>query len=459
MSNTQKQELIYQLQKINAVQYGHFTLKSGVKSNYYFDLRKIYSFPDILFEITRHIIEITENKKFDLVCGVPLAGIPFATAYSLQTGTPMIVLRPQRKNHGNQQLIEGNYKHGDRVLLIEDVITTGGSILDTTAQLLAAGLVIKTVAVIVDRRGPEDKAKMDGMDIRCVLQMADFFNGLCGGVPQKMFQRQFHNTFSRDLWDLILMKQTNLCFSMDVYDLPFLKEIGDQICLLKMHLDINDTVNYQPLFELAEEKKFFILDDRKYADIGHIVNLQFAKNWLYCIRSCTVHSIFGQSTLDGLRPHLGNKLDSCFLIAQSSATDSFITPEYTSRTYQLGLKNADMVGGFITQKRLTSNSSGGDDDDDNGDDNGGDSFLYLTPGVQNGGNESDQMGQGYRSVEDAIIKDRCDIIIVGRGIYQSNNKITCAKGYRELGWKYLVQRYMQTDASEIMVGVNADWRP
>lgn len=430
ITDEQKDDLMYQLQSINAIQYGDFTLKSGAKSGYYFDLRKIYSYPNILSEITKHIETITGSHKYDLVCGVPISGIPYATSYSLRTSTPMILLRKELKEHGKKQLIEGNYTHGNRVLLIEDVITTGSSILETTSQLLAAGLVVETVAVIIDRRGLDEKkaansiAIDNNMDIKCILNLDDFIYNFLSNTPKIMFDRKLHNNFSNNLWKLMLMKQTNLCFSMDVFDMSLLEDIGDHICLLKLHLDINDTVNYQPLFELAERKRFCILDDRKYADIGHIVNLQYAKKWLYCIRSCTAHSIFGQSTLDGLRTHLDSKLESCFLIAQSSSTNNLITPEYTSQTYQLGKKNGDLVGGFITQKRI-----------------GDDSFLYLTPGVQNGGNNSDQMGQGYRSVEDAIVRDECDIIIVGRGIYNSEDKAAAAKEYCNIGWSSLVKRY------------------
>jgi uridine monophosphate synthetase len=391
-------KLVQTLQKIGVIQHGNFTLKSGATSSYYFDLRKIYSYPEVLVKIIDQLNELTDNQQFDLVCGVPLAGIPLATTYSVRYNVPMIVLRNERKDHGTQNLIEGNYKKGDCVLLLEDVVTTGGSINETCNQLIAEGLEVKMVAVIIDR----SDTGISGL--KSLLTLNDIMK-----LPQKMVSRKLNNSFSNELWEIMMTKRTNLCYSMDSYNIDFLSEIGDYICLLKLHLDIIGTVDYERLFKLAADKNFLILDDRKYADIGHIVQQQFNK---VGIRSCTVHSIFGQSTLDGLKPHDAG----CFLIAESSAKNNFISPEYTIHTYQLGQTNPELVAGFITQSRL-----------------GDDSFLYLTPGV-NLTTTGDTMGQGYRSIETAVCNDGCDIIIVGRGI----KTISDAKEYRDQGWKHLV---------------------
>ena len=411
-----KSKLIQSLQKINVIQYGSFTLKSGLISPYYFDLRKLYSHPQLLSDIVRQIgmLVMDANSSIDLVCGVPLAGIPLATTFSILFNKPMILLRKDRKDHGTKNLIEGIYKAGDRVLLIEDVTTTGSSILEARLALEAEDLIVQTIATVIDRR-----ASAGGLVIKSLLTGNDILDASIG-IPQKMWDRKFGNNFAKRLWDIMLAKNTNLCYSMDVADLDFVEEIADYICLLKVHLDIYHSSSHRDLQNLeaiSTRKNFLILDDRKYADIGSIVAHQVSSNHIFGIKSCTAHSIFGQSTLDGLR-----SVEGCFLIAQSSAQNNFITPDYTTRTHQLAESNQKLVSGFITQSRI-----------------GGEAFLYLTPGVHLT-ETADDLGQGYRSVEDAVKRDGCDVIIVGRGIYKAQDRAVAAKQYRDLGWKYLIQR-------------------
>ena len=100
-----------------------------------------------------------------------------------------------------------------------------------------------------------------------------------------------------------------------------------------------------------------------------------------------------------------------------------IDTTYTQRTYKLGQANAQFVAGFITQTSL-----------------GDDSFLYLTPGVSSV-STNHGCGQQYRGVTDAVIRDKCDIIIVGRGIYEANDIVSTAKEYQKLGWDALMKRY------------------
>jgi uridine monophosphate synthetase len=406
--------LIKDLINIGAVKYGNFTLKSGATSNIYFDLRQIYSHPDLLKKIVKLICE--RDHTYDLVCGVPIAGIPYATAYSLETNTPMIILRPTKKEYGTGKLIEGKYSQGKTVLLIEDVTSTGASIMKAKKQLEQEGLIVY-MTTIIDRRLTIDKpCNPLGDTIDAFLTMKEIESLL----TMKDFNRQFHNPVATKLWNIMNTKKTNLCLSLDEHlDSNLLSEIGNYICLLKIHCDVGLlNIDISILEKLAELKNFLILDDRKYADIGSIVTEQLKNCPLSTVHSATVHSIFGQSTLDGL--FQSSKISSCLLIAQSSAKDNFIDDTYTKKTIQLANKNASKIAGFICQQAVDKDSN----------------FLYLTPGVSHT-LSNDSLGQQYRSIEDAIIRDKCDIIIVGRSIYKSDDPVATAKLYTEIAWKAL----------------------
>lgn len=143
--------LIYSLYQIGAIQFGEFTLKSREVSPIYINLRKIISYPPVLRQIAQAIWQTVSHCHFDLICGVPYAALPIATCLSLTHDIPMIMCRKEKKEHGTKQTIEGVYKTGQRCLIIEDVITTGGSIIETSNELRAVNLIIEDVAAFVAR--------------------------------------------------------------------------------------------------------------------------------------------------------------------------------------------------------------------------------------------------------------------------------------------------------------------
>lgn len=151
-SNSRKEHLIKQLYDIGVITFGNFTLKSGQPSSFYIDMRLIISYPEILQNIIECMNEIINACDYDCICGVPYSGLVIATAVSLAHQKPMILKRKEAKTYGTQKMIEGVYKSGDRCLVIEDVITTGQSILETTKELQNHNLQINDVIVLIARQ-------------------------------------------------------------------------------------------------------------------------------------------------------------------------------------------------------------------------------------------------------------------------------------------------------------------
>lgn len=143
--------LTLELYRIGAIQFGEFTLKSGQTSSVYMNLRKIISYPKFMRDIANAMWEKTQGCSFDLVCGVPYTALPIATCLSLEHNVPMIMRRKEKKDYGTKQSIEGVFSPKQSCLVIEDVITTGASILETTTDLEAADIVITDVVALIDR--------------------------------------------------------------------------------------------------------------------------------------------------------------------------------------------------------------------------------------------------------------------------------------------------------------------
>src|SRR3990167_1468082 len=143
--------LIIDLYKIGAIQFGEFKLKSGQTSSIYINLRKIISYPAILRAVSDAMREKTAHCQYDLVCGVPYTALPIAACLSLTHNIPMIMRRKEKKDYGTKQIIEGVYQTGQNCLIIEDVITTGGSVIETATDLQAAGIQVKDLVVLIDR--------------------------------------------------------------------------------------------------------------------------------------------------------------------------------------------------------------------------------------------------------------------------------------------------------------------
>lgn len=146
-----KKEIALALSEIGAIKFGEFTLKSGMKSPIYIDLRIIISYPKVLKLISDAMVEVSKNLKFDVIAGIPYTALPIATAISLDQDWPMVYARKEVKDYGTKKKLEGVYKEGQTALIIDDLITTGGSKFETAEPFEASGLKITDFVVLVDR--------------------------------------------------------------------------------------------------------------------------------------------------------------------------------------------------------------------------------------------------------------------------------------------------------------------
>lgn len=167
---SKKERLIQLLKENNVIKFGKFTLSSGKESDYYVDIKRAVTNPDILGLAAEIISQKIEETSVDKIAGPALGAIPLVTAVSLESGISMLMIRSARKDYGTSHLIEGEIKKGDQVVVLEDVTTTGNSLLKAIGVILEAGGEINRAFVIVDRiEGAKDIFKEKGIDFEPLI--------------------------------------------------------------------------------------------------------------------------------------------------------------------------------------------------------------------------------------------------------------------------------------------------
>ncbi|MEE6520960.1 hypothetical protein FKM82_018942 [Ascaphus truei] len=289
----------------------------------------------------------------------------------------MLIRRKEAKSYGTKRLVEGTINPGETCLIIEDVVTSGSSVLETVEVLQKEGLQVSDAIVLVDReQGGREKLAERGIRLHSVCTLTNLLQTLHeqekidAGTVQKVreFIRQnnvateqngsitakkpgkgmsyasrallpgTHPLASR-LLTIMEEKGTNLCLSADVTDsaelLQLAAELGPSICMLKTHVDILG--DFTPdvsarLRVIADQQRFLLFEDRKFADIGNTVKHQY-EGGIFTISSwadvVNAHAVPGPGVVRGLQ-EVGAALGrGCLVIAEMSSQGSLATGDYT----------------------------------------------------------------------------------------------------------------------------------
>ncbi len=173
------ESLILTLHDIGAVQFGRFRLHSGKESRIYIDLRVLVSFPAALRLVSAAYRGALAGLRYDLLAATPLAGLPIGTAVALDLDQPLIYPRKTAKSYGTGKNIEGRWSIGQTVVVIDDLITSGDSVMETIATVKAAGLKVHDAVVLIDReQGGRQMLEAQGYHVHAVVSVRELLNVL-----------------------------------------------------------------------------------------------------------------------------------------------------------------------------------------------------------------------------------------------------------------------------------------
>lgn len=439
-----REDFLLKAYELGIIKFGSFTLKSGIKSPFYVDLRPLASSPQLLKTLSNNLLQLVDNRKLELICGVPYAALPMATTMSLESGIPLIIKRKEDKGYGTKRMLEGVYDKGQNCLLVEDVITSGKSLMETIDEVEKAGLKVTDLVVVLDReQGGTQLLKEKGYHVHTLFTINEVIDILfkykrlseqevkkiksfLNAPPQQPVKQRIalqdkgiQHPVGKNLVDIALRKKSNLIASADVISslelINLAKGIGDKIVALKIHSDIITDFSWDlvlALREIAREKEFLLFEDRKFADIGNTQELQF-KQGIYrfadWVDMVTAHPIAGEKSLEVFEP------TGVVAIVEMSTSGTLTDDYYVSKALNVA-QNSPNVFAVVAQRQVPDN------------------LLLLTPGV-NLSKKGDSKGQQYNTPEKVFSDYLTDFMIVGRGIYKADNPIEVAEAYRIQGWQ------------------------
>ena len=426
---------------INAIRFGDFLLKSGKRSPVYLDLRTIISHPNLLQNLASDMAEkmLPSVKR---VCGVPYAALPLATAFSLQTSLPLLIKRKEAKGYGTKKTIEGEFAPGDEILLLEDVVTSGESLLETISELEKEGLKIAQIITVVDReQGGMERLRMAGYHAEALMSMSsllsllhqegklekaqyeavkDYLQNPEPVAPPRSLPKTHAHPVAQRLLDIARKKQSNIIASVDLTRcsevLEFLDKTGHAICAAKLHIDILE--DFTPDFisrlkVLASEKDFLLMEDRKFADIGNTQLQQLSKG-IFAIASwadlVTIHLIAGDAALKAIQDWHPEHKPALVPIVEMSSEGALTDAHYRDNCSRFLYKYPD-VAAVVCQTFRPENG-----------------VLKFTPGISLR-DKSDSKGQQYNDPEYAMNTLGSDFLIIGRGLYASSEPAKEAQRY------------------------------
>ena len=175
-----------------ALKFGVFTLSGGKLSPYYLDLRIVPSFPDAFRTSIELLVKATKTfPTIDKIGGIPTGGLPWASVLAYSVSKPLVYVRKEVKHHGREKMVEGMLAPGDKILLVDDVITTGHNILGALHTLRAEGGVVDQALVLVDREeGGREHLQKEGVTLHSVTRISELAERLLDmdAITQSQFE-------------------------------------------------------------------------------------------------------------------------------------------------------------------------------------------------------------------------------------------------------------------------------
>lgn len=203
--------------KTQVLQFGDYTLKSGKKSPYYFDLRKLISFPTEFANFCKYVADFiktnmpSDGVEYNHIAGVPFGAIPYAVQVGSLLNTSIIMPRKEAKTYGSCNSIEGTFNIGDDVLVIEDTITSGQSCLDTIRLIERAGCVVSAVLILTDRQeGGAETLEEQGYAVYTLFEIEEILDNLLSLRSIDTYQKEaimYHISISRKQFIRNISKQ------------------------------------------------------------------------------------------------------------------------------------------------------------------------------------------------------------------------------------------------------------
>jgi uridine monophosphate synthetase len=184
------QSLILELFDIGCLMFGEYVQASGATFSYYIDLRKIISNPHLFNQVLDAYGDIVRQLEFDRIAGIPYGALPTATGLALNLQRPMIFPRKEVKAHGTRRLIEGNFHPGEKVVVIDDILISGKSVMEGAEKLKSAGLNIEDIVVFIDHEGGvKERLKDNGYRAHSVLSISEITDTLyeAGRINQEQY--------------------------------------------------------------------------------------------------------------------------------------------------------------------------------------------------------------------------------------------------------------------------------
>jgi len=182
--------LMIDLHRINAIKFGRFKLKSGMISPVYIDLRVLVSFPTVLIKVAKAYVLILKKLKYERMAAVPYAALPIVANISALNKKPWIYTRKEAKKYGIKKPVEGEFSKGEKVVLVDDMITTGASKMEVIKPLESLGLAVSDIVVLVDReQGGREQLKKAGYHFYAAFTISQWLKTLrqAGKISQAKY--------------------------------------------------------------------------------------------------------------------------------------------------------------------------------------------------------------------------------------------------------------------------------